>query len=230
MFLGAVAVVVAFALPAVAHGAIWQVLASGMLTGAGIGLAFAAMSNAIIESVPAAQTGEATSVNTIARTIGSSIGTAVVAAVITSQQHTAGPADRRGVHHRLLGLRGRRRPRRPRLARPALGAPPPRAGRRRRRRRPPARAGRAAPAPPAPLSRRPTAAAERAQAVSTPGGHGLRRSVRPHAARGAPSRSCQRAPWLVSRTTARGSTSTCRYVASEDRGRAPPRPGSPVGG
>ncbi|KUL41965.1 MFS transporter [Actinoplanes awajinensis] len=94
MFLGAVFVVGAFALPALAHGQIWQVLASGILTGAGIGFAFAAMSNAIIEAVPAAQTGEATSVNTIARTIGSSIGTAVVAAVITSNTTAQGlPTD-----------------------------------------------------------------------------------------------------------------------------------------
>ncbi|MGW1062103.1 MFS transporter [Micromonospora rubida] len=94
MFLGAVAVVLAFALPAIAHGAVWQVLLSGVLTGAGIGLAFAAMSNAIIESVPAAQTGEASGVNTIARTIGGSIGTAVVAAVISSQSTPQGlPTD-----------------------------------------------------------------------------------------------------------------------------------------
>jgi EmrB/QacA subfamily drug resistance transporter len=94
MFLGAVSVVAAFALPAAAHGAIWQILLSGVLTGAGIGRAFAAMSNAIIESVPATQTGEATSVNTIARTIGSSIGTAVVAAVITSNSTPQGlPTD-----------------------------------------------------------------------------------------------------------------------------------------
>ncbi|GAA0519423.1 MFS transporter [Paractinoplanes deccanensis] len=94
MFLGAVSVVAAFALPAFAHGQIWQVVASGVLTGAGIGLAFSAMSNAIIESVPAAQTGEATSVNTIARTVGSSIGTAVVAAVISSHTTAQGlPTD-----------------------------------------------------------------------------------------------------------------------------------------
>jgi EmrB/QacA subfamily drug resistance transporter len=94
LFLGAVSVVAAFTLPAVAHGAVWQVLASGLLTGAGIGLSFAAMSNAIIESVPATQTGEASSVNTIARTIGSSIGTAVVAAVITAHSTPSGlPTD-----------------------------------------------------------------------------------------------------------------------------------------
>jgi EmrB/QacA subfamily drug resistance transporter len=94
MFLGTVLVVAAFALPAIGHGEIWQVLASGLLTGAGIGFAFAAMSNAIIEAVPPSQTGEATSVNSIARTIGSSIGTAVVAAVITSNTTPQGlPTD-----------------------------------------------------------------------------------------------------------------------------------------
>jgi len=94
MLLGASAVVVAFVLPALGHGAVWQVLVSGMLTGTGIGLAFAAMSNAIIESVPAAQTGQAMSINTISRTIGSSIGTAVVAAVLTSSSTAQGmPTD-----------------------------------------------------------------------------------------------------------------------------------------
>jgi EmrB/QacA subfamily drug resistance transporter len=94
MFLGALFVVAAFAVPALAHGQLWQVVLSGVLAGAGIGLSFAAMSNAIIESVPATQTGEATSVNTIARTIGSSIGTAVVAAVITSHTTARGlPTD-----------------------------------------------------------------------------------------------------------------------------------------
>jgi EmrB/QacA subfamily drug resistance transporter len=95
MFLGAIAVVAAFALPTFAHAHLWEVVLSGILTGAGIGLAFASMANAIIESVPATQTGEATSVNTIARTIGSSIGTAVVAAVITSHTTAQGlPTDK----------------------------------------------------------------------------------------------------------------------------------------
>jgi EmrB/QacA subfamily drug resistance transporter len=94
MFLGTVFAVAAFVVPALAHDQIWQVLLSGILTGAGIGFAFAAMSNAIIESVPRTHTGEATSVNTIARTIGSSIGTAVVAAVITSNTTAQGmPTD-----------------------------------------------------------------------------------------------------------------------------------------
>ena len=94
MLLGAVAVVVAFALPAVAHGELWHIVVSGLLTGAGIGLAFAAMSNAIIETVPASHTGEATSVNAIVRTIGGSVGTAVVAAVVAANTDARGlPTD-----------------------------------------------------------------------------------------------------------------------------------------
>jgi EmrB/QacA subfamily drug resistance transporter len=94
MLLGALFVTAAFVLPAIAHGETWQVLASGILTGAGIGLALASTSNAIIESVPATQTGEAISANTIARTIGSSIGTAVIAAIITSHSSPQGlPSD-----------------------------------------------------------------------------------------------------------------------------------------
>ncbi|WP_027346278.1 MFS transporter [Hamadaea tsunoensis] len=92
--LGALAVVAAFGLPAIAHGALWQLLASGFLTGAGIGLVFAAMSNAIIETVPATHTGEATSVNSIVRTVGGSIGSAVVAAVVVSDTTPQGiPTD-----------------------------------------------------------------------------------------------------------------------------------------
>jgi len=94
MILGGVFVTVAFVIPAMAHDQIWQVVVSGLFTGAGIGLALATASNAIIESVPAAQTGEAIGVNTIARTIGSSVGTAVIAALITSNSTPQGmPTD-----------------------------------------------------------------------------------------------------------------------------------------
>jgi EmrB/QacA subfamily drug resistance transporter len=94
MVLGGILVIIAFVLPALAHGEIWQVVVSGIFTGAGIGLAFASMSNAIIESVPALQTGEGIGVNAIARTVGSSIGTAVIAALITSNSTAQGlPTD-----------------------------------------------------------------------------------------------------------------------------------------
>jgi EmrB/QacA subfamily drug resistance transporter len=94
MLIGGLFVTAAFVIPALAHGEIWQVVLSGIFTGAGIGLALAAMSNAIIESVPATQTGEAISVNTIFRTIGSAVGTAIIAAVITSNSTPQGlPKD-----------------------------------------------------------------------------------------------------------------------------------------
>jgi len=84
MVLGTVAGTAAYALPALAHDQLWHILASGVLSGAAIGLVFASMSNAIIAAVPATHTGQATSVNAIVRTVGGSIGTAVVAAVIAS--------------------------------------------------------------------------------------------------------------------------------------------------
>ena len=94
MIAGGIFVTAAFVLPALAHGELWQVVTSGILTGAGIGLALASTSNAIIESVPAVQTGEAISANTVVRTIGSSVGTAVIAAVISSHVTAQGaPMD-----------------------------------------------------------------------------------------------------------------------------------------
>lgn len=94
LIIGAVLETAAFALPAFAHHSTWQLLTSGFLSGAGLGFAFAAMSNAIIESVPASHTGEATSVNTIVRSIGGSVGSAVVAAVLTGQVTAQGiPTD-----------------------------------------------------------------------------------------------------------------------------------------
>lgn len=94
LVLGGIAIVAAFVVPAVSHAEIWQVVLSGVLTGVAIGLALAACSNAIIESVPANQTGEAISANTVVRTIGSSVGTAVIAALITSHSTPQGlPTD-----------------------------------------------------------------------------------------------------------------------------------------
>jgi EmrB/QacA subfamily drug resistance transporter len=95
LILGGIFVTAAFIIPAIKHDQLWEIVLSGILTGAGIGLALASTSNAIIESVPAAQTGEAISANTIARTIGSSIGTAVVAAIISSHTTVQGlPLDK----------------------------------------------------------------------------------------------------------------------------------------
>jgi MFS family permease len=94
MILGGVSVTVAFLIPALGHSEDWQIILSGILTGIGIGMALAACSNAIVESVPATQTGEAISANTVIRTVGSSIGTAVIAALISSNVTAQGaPTD-----------------------------------------------------------------------------------------------------------------------------------------
>jgi MFS family permease len=94
MIIGGVSVAVAFIIPALGHAEEWQILVSGILTGVGIGMALAATSNAIVESVPAAQTSEAISANTVIRTIGSSIGTAVIAALLSSNVTAQGaPTD-----------------------------------------------------------------------------------------------------------------------------------------
>ena len=94
MILGGAAVTVAFVIPALGHAEVWQVIVSGVLTGIGIGMALAATSNAIVEAVPASQTGEAISANTVIRTVGSSIGTAVIAALISSNVTAQGaPTD-----------------------------------------------------------------------------------------------------------------------------------------
>ena len=94
LLVGSILVSVAYALLAIAHTALWQIVVSGLITGAGMGLLFAAMSNAIIDVVPATHTGEAISVNSITRTIGGSIGTSVVAAVLIANSTPRGlPLD-----------------------------------------------------------------------------------------------------------------------------------------
>lgn len=94
LLVGAAVTTVGFAVPAVAHDRPWQLMVCGLLFGTGMGLAFAAMSNAIVEAVPVTHTGEAMSVNAIARSVGGAVGTTVVAAVITARTTAEGlPTD-----------------------------------------------------------------------------------------------------------------------------------------
>jgi EmrB/QacA subfamily drug resistance transporter len=60
----------------------WQVYVASALLGAGIGLAFAAMANLIIENVGPGETGVATGMNTVTRTVGGAFGGAATASVI----------------------------------------------------------------------------------------------------------------------------------------------------
>jgi EmrB/QacA subfamily drug resistance transporter len=85
---GSMVCCLAFGLPAVDHARMWELLACGVGSGIGLGLAYAALPNAIIAHVRPEQVGIATGVNTLARSIGSSIGAAVVATILAAH---AGP-------------------------------------------------------------------------------------------------------------------------------------------
>jgi EmrB/QacA subfamily drug resistance transporter len=72
----------AFLVLAVAHGHPYDMLISAALMGIGIGLAFAALGNLIVQAVPPEQTGAATGMNTVMRTLGGALGGQIVATLI----------------------------------------------------------------------------------------------------------------------------------------------------
>ncbi|HEY7632046.1 MAG TPA: MFS transporter [Thermoleophilaceae bacterium] len=81
---GALLTMVCFILLAAAHSHSWEIYVASLFLGAGIGLAFAALANLIVEAVPPSQTGVATGMNTIMRTIGGAIGGQVAASIIAA--------------------------------------------------------------------------------------------------------------------------------------------------
>ncbi|GAB3658834.1 MFS transporter [Nocardioides korecus] len=66
------------------HSAVWMIAAETIVLGLAFGLAFAAMSNLVVDAVPQHQTGVASGMNTNIRTVGGALGGAVMAAVVTS--------------------------------------------------------------------------------------------------------------------------------------------------
>jgi len=63
-----------FAMLTVAHGHPYDLLIAAALLGIGIGLAFAALGNLIVQSVASHQTGVASGMNTVMRTLGGALG------------------------------------------------------------------------------------------------------------------------------------------------------------
>jgi EmrB/QacA subfamily drug resistance transporter len=63
-----------FIMLAVAHEHPYELLIAAALLGVGIGLAFAALGNLIVQAVPAEQTGVASGMNTVMRTLGGALG------------------------------------------------------------------------------------------------------------------------------------------------------------
>jgi MFS family permease len=75
----------AYLILAFAHTQAWEIYVASTLLGVGLGLAFSAMSNLIVQAVPPAQTGVASGMNANIRTIGGAIGAAVTASIVTER-------------------------------------------------------------------------------------------------------------------------------------------------
>ena len=86
----------AFALLAARRSEHWQIYVATALLGVGIGLAFAAMANLIVEAVPREQTGVAGGMNTIMRTIGGAVGAQVSASVVAASAGASGLPEAHG--------------------------------------------------------------------------------------------------------------------------------------
>jgi EmrB/QacA subfamily drug resistance transporter len=80
--LGAVTTSFGLTLMALMHGSQAEMVVWNIVMSIGIGLAFAAMPNLIVEAVPPEETGQATGVNTLVRSVGASLGAQVSAAVL----------------------------------------------------------------------------------------------------------------------------------------------------
>jgi EmrB/QacA subfamily drug resistance transporter len=81
---------------AVLHDAHWHIYLNSVITGAGIGLSFAAMATLIVESVPQSQTGVATGMNTIMRSVGGALGAQISASIVGAHLLASGLPEESG--------------------------------------------------------------------------------------------------------------------------------------
>ena len=84
LIVGSAFTAAAFALLAIVHSHPIDMLISAALLGIGIGLAFAALGNLIVQAVPAHQTGVASGMNTVLRTLGGALGGQLAATFIAT--------------------------------------------------------------------------------------------------------------------------------------------------
>ena len=84
LLIGTLVAASSFALIALAHAERWELYIGTALMGAGIGFAFAAMANLIVEAVDPTETGVATGMNTIMRTVGGSLGGQIAATIVSA--------------------------------------------------------------------------------------------------------------------------------------------------
>ncbi len=94
---------VAYILLSTTHSSIYLISLWALFMGIGIGLAFAAMANLVVQAVPAEVTGVATGVNTIMRSIGGAVGAQIAASMLASDSILGGqyPAES-GYSHAFL--------------------------------------------------------------------------------------------------------------------------------
>lgn len=93
--LGAIATAAGLILMGFMHGSELEILVFNTITSIGIGLAYAAMPNLIVDAVPQERTGEATGFNAVVRSVGSSLGSQVTASVLAGSvlASTSLPSD-----------------------------------------------------------------------------------------------------------------------------------------
>jgi MFS family permease len=82
--IGAVSAAGAYLWLALLDAQVWEIVLGAMLIGVGIGLAFAAMANLVVQAVRQEQTGAATGVNMVMRNVGGALGAQISAAVLTA--------------------------------------------------------------------------------------------------------------------------------------------------
>ena len=90
VIVGSAITAVAFAWLAAFHAHPYDMLISAALMGIGIGLAFAALGNLIVQAVPPEQTGVASGMNTVMRTLGGALGGTIVATLISDNTGRSG--------------------------------------------------------------------------------------------------------------------------------------------
>jgi EmrB/QacA subfamily drug resistance transporter len=86
MIVGTAISALSFAWMLIAHRHPYDFLIGATVLGIGIGLAFAALGNLIVQAVPATQTGVASGVNTVMRTLGGALGGQLSATFIVDNQ------------------------------------------------------------------------------------------------------------------------------------------------
>jgi MFS family permease len=84
MLVGAAVTACSFLVLAVQHAHPYDMLISSLLLGIGMGLAFAALGNLIVNAVPPQQTGVASGMNTVMRTLGGALGGQLAATFIVN--------------------------------------------------------------------------------------------------------------------------------------------------